>query len=84
MYNYDVLFIHNHFVLVTTVIMDEESDEETIEQAALKRLADEYGDEFAAIVKSSRGLTIEETPGTSADEFNIPEPGDPEDAGMEK
>ncbi len=84
MYNYDVLFMHDHFVLVTTVIMDEKNDEETIEQAALKRLADEYGDEFAAIVKSSRGLTIEETPDTSADEFNIPEPGDPEDAGMER
>ena len=84
MTNYDVLFMHDHFVLVTTVIMDEQSDEETIEQAALKRLADEYGDDFAAVIKSSKQLTIEETPGTSGDEFNIPEPGDPEDAGIER
>ena len=43
MANYDVLFMHNHFVLVTTVIMDETDDQESIELAALKRLADEYG-----------------------------------------
>ena len=84
MTNYDVLFMHDHFVLVTTVIMDEQSDEETIEQAALKRLADEYGDDFAAVIKSSKQLTIEETLGTSGDEFNIPEPGDPEDAGIDR
>jgi hypothetical protein len=84
MKNYDILFMHNHFVLVTTIIMDEESNNKSVELAALKRLADEYGDDFAEIVKSSKKVTIEEVPGTSADEFNIPEPGDPEDAGMEK
>ena len=59
MHNYDVLFMHNHFVLVTTVIMDETDDKEAIEQAALKRLADEYGDEFMELIKSSKQVTIE-------------------------
>jgi hypothetical protein len=54
MYNYDVLFLHDHFVLVTTVMMDETDDNEAIEQAAFKRLADEYGDDFVAIIKSSK------------------------------
>jgi division protein CdvB (Snf7/Vps24/ESCRT-III family) len=79
MTNYDVLFMHNHFVLVTTIIMDETDDQESIELAALKRLADEYGDEFMEIIKSSKQVTIESVPGTS-----VPEPGDPEDAGIER
>ena len=79
MANYDVLFMHNHFVLVTTVIMDETDDQESIELAALKRLADEYGDDFAAIVKSSKQVTIEGVVDNS-----IPEPGDPEDAGIDR
>jgi hypothetical protein len=79
MTNYDVLFMHNHFVLVTTIIMDETDDQESIELAALKRLADEYGDEFMEIIKSSKQVTIESMPGTS-----VPEPGDPEDAGIER
>lgn len=84
MTNYDVLFMHDHFVLVTTVIIEETDDKEIIEEAALKRLADEYGDDFATIIKSSKQVTIEGVPGTSGDEFNIPQPGDPEDAGMER
>jgi hypothetical protein len=79
MANYDVLFMHNHFVLVTTIIMDETDDKESIELAALKRLADEYGDEFMEIIKSSKQVSIEEVTDNS-----IPEPGDPEDAGMER
>jgi division protein CdvB (Snf7/Vps24/ESCRT-III family) len=79
MTNYDVLFMHNHFVLVTTIIMDETDDQESIELAALKRLADEYGDEFMEIIKSSKQVTIESMPGTS-----VPEPGDPEDAGIDR
>ena len=76
MTNYDVLFMHNHFVLVTTVLMEETDDKEMIELIALKRLADEYGDEFMEIIKSSKQVTIETAP--------IPEPGDPEDAGIER
>jgi division protein CdvB (Snf7/Vps24/ESCRT-III family) len=79
MTNYDVLFMHDHFVLVTTIIIDETDDEEAIELAALKRLADEYGDEFMEIIKSSKQVTIESVPGTS-----VPVPGDPEDAGIER
>ena len=79
MHNYDVLFMHNHFVLVTTVIMDETDDKETIELAALKRLADEYGDEFMEIIKSSKQVSIE-----GVKDNSIPEPGDPEDAGIDR
>jgi hypothetical protein len=79
MTNYDVLFMHDHFVLVTTVIMDKTDDKESIELAALKRLADEYGDEFMEIIKSSKQVTIEQ-----ALSNDIPEPGDPEDAGIER
>ena len=79
MANYDVLFMHNHFVLVTTIIMDETNDEESIELAALKRLADEYGDEFMEIIKSSKQVSIE-----GVMDNTIPEPGDPEDAGIDR
>jgi division protein CdvB (Snf7/Vps24/ESCRT-III family) len=71
--------MHNHFVLVTTIIMDETDDQESIELAALKRLADEYGDEFMEIIKSSKQVTIETAPISE-----IPEPGDPEDAGIDR
>ena len=79
MANYDVLFMHNHFVLVTTIIMDKTDDEESIELAALKRLADEYGNEFMEIIKSSKQVSIEGVMNNT-----IPEPGDPEDAGMDR
>jgi division protein CdvB (Snf7/Vps24/ESCRT-III family) len=78
MANYDVLFMHDHFVLVTTIIMDKTDDEESIELAALKRLADEYGDEFMEIIKSSKQVTIERQPS------DIPDFGDPEDAGIDR
>ena len=85
MHNYDVLFMHNHFVLVTTVIMEETDDKETIELAALKRLADEYGDEFMEIIKSSKQVSIETVDKEDdSDVYTIPEPGDPEDAGIDR
>ena len=85
MHNYDVLFMHNHFVLVTTVIMEETDDKETIELAALKRLADEYGDEFMEIIKSSKQVSIETVDKQDdSDIYTIPEPGDPEDAGIDR
>ena len=85
MANYDVLFMHNHFVLVTTIIMDETDNEETIELAALKRLADEYGDEFMEIIKSSKQVSIEGVDKEDdSDVYTIPEPGDPEDAGIDR
>jgi hypothetical protein len=85
MANYDVLFMHNHFVLVTTIIMDETNDKESIELAALKRLADEYGDEFMEIIKSSKQVSIESVDKEDdSDVYTIPEPGDPEDAGIDR
>ena len=85
MANYDVLFMHNHFVLVTTIIMDETNDKESIELAALKRLADEYGDDFSAIIKSSKQVSIETVDKEDdSDIYTIPEPGDPEDAGIDR
>lgn len=85
MTNYDVLFMHNHFVLVTTVMMEETDDKELIELLALKRLADEYGDDFSKIVKSSKQVTIEQAPAVDAsDIYTIPVPGDPEDAGIDR
>ena len=85
MANYDVLFMHNHFVLVTTIIMDETDDKESIELAALKRLADEYGNDFMEIIKSSKQVSIEGVDtADESDVYTIPEPGDPEDAGMER
>lgn len=74
---YDVLFMADHFVLVTTVNMQSADDKRDIEKVALKRLADEYGDDFAAIVKSAKQVTIEEVP-------SMPEPGDLQDAGIEE
>ena len=84
MANYDVLFMHNHFVLVTTIIMDETDDKESIELAALKRLADEYGDDFSAIIKLSKQVSIETVDKEDdSDVYTIPEPGDPSDAGVD-
>ena len=78
MANYDVLFMHNHFVLVTTIIMDETDDKKSIELAALKRLADEYGNEFMEIIKSSKQVSIE-----GVMDNTIPDIGDPSDAGID-
>lgn len=84
MKNYDVLFMHDHFVLVTTVTMLPADDKRDIEKVAIKRLADEYGDEFAGVIKTAKQVSIEEVPGTSADEFNtVPPIGDMADAGEE-
>jgi hypothetical protein len=83
--NTDVLFMADHFVMVTTIITDFTPDSREVEKVAWNRLADEYGDEWAATTKSFiKQVSIEVVPGTSADEFNIPEPGDPQDAGIEE
>lgn len=62
----DVLFMADHFVLVTSIETDYSPDSRDVEQAALKRLADEYGDEFVATLKSAtKRVSIEvvqETP----------------------
>ena len=70
----DVLFMADHFVLVTTVETDYSPDNRDIEKAALKRLADEYGDEFVAMLKSAtKRVSIEvvqETPEPTINDVN--------------
>jgi RNase P/RNase MRP subunit POP5 len=76
MRQYDVLTAADHFIMVTTVIMDEALDKRDIENAAWKRLADEYGDEWVETTKSFiKQVSIEEP--------SIPEAGDPADAGID-
>jgi hypothetical protein len=62
----DVLFMADHFILVTSIETDYSPDSRDVEQSALKRLADEYGDEFVATLKSAtKQVSIEvvqETP----------------------
>jgi hypothetical protein len=82
--NTDVLFMADHFVMVTTIETEYSPDQRDVEQAAWKRLADEYGDEWVDATKSFiKQVSIEVVPGTSADEHNIPEAGDPADAGID-
>ena len=58
---YDVLFAADHFVLVTTIETIERHDRRDIEADALKRLADEYGTQFADSIKSyTNQVSIEE------------------------
>lgn len=58
---YDVLFVADHFILVTTIETIERHDRRDIESDALKRLADEYGQEFADSIKSyTKQVSIEE------------------------
>lgn len=70
----DVLFMADHFVLVTTVETDYSPDNRDIEKAALKRLADEYGDEFVAMLKlATKRVSIEvvqETPEPTVNDVN--------------
>ena len=78
--NTDVLFMADHFVMVTTIETDYSPDSRDVEQAAWKRLADEYGDEWVDATKSFiKQVSIE-----VVEESGIPEPGDPEDAGIDR
>lgn len=78
MRQYDVLFVADHFIMVTTIIVDNIiTDKKDAEAAAWKRLADEYGDDWVELTKPFiNQVSVEEPP--------IPEPGDPEDAGIER
>jgi hypothetical protein len=62
MKNYDILFLANHFVLVTTVEMAAPATEEQIEQEALERMASEYGADFANILKECSRVSVTEAP----------------------
>jgi hypothetical protein len=77
--NTDVLFMADHFVMVTTIQTDYSPDQRDVEQAAWKRLADEYGDEWVDATKSFiKQVSIE-----VIEESNIPKAGDPADAGID-
>ena len=81
----DVLFMADHFVMVTTVITDYSPDSRDVEQAAWKRLADEYGDEWVDTTKSFiKRVSIEVVDTDDSDVYTIPEAGDPEDAGIDR
>jgi len=82
----DVLFMADHFVMVTTVITDYSPDSRDVENAAWKRLADEYGDEWVSMtnrfIKQVSIEVVEQQ--DDSDVYTIPEPGDPEDAGIDR
>jgi dihydroorotase len=62
MKHYDILFLANHFVLVTTVEMAAPATEEQVELEALERMASEYGADFANILKECSRVSVTEAP----------------------
>jgi RNase P/RNase MRP subunit POP5 len=82
---YDVLLMADHFVMVTTIITDESPDRRDLEDAAWKRLADEYGDEWVSTTKAFINQVSIETVDKKDDSdiYTIPEVGDPADAGID-
>ena len=85
MKQFDVLFMADHFVMVTTVMMDERPDKRDMEDVAWKRLADEYGDDWVQSTKSFiKQVSIEGFIGVDdSDVYTVPEAGDPADAGID-
>lgn len=87
---YDVLSVADHFVMVTTVIMDDEPyiDNEMIKKAAWKRLSDEYGDIWVAQTKklinqtSVEAAVMDWADNDDSDIYTIPVVGDATDAGI--
>ena len=62
MKQYDILFMADHFVLVTTVEMPAPATEEQVELEALERMASEYGADFANILKECSRVSVIEAP----------------------
>jgi hypothetical protein len=62
MKNYDVLFLADHFVLVTTVEMTAPASEGDIEDEAVERMANVYGVDFANVLKDCSRVSITEAP----------------------
>jgi hypothetical protein len=80
----DVLFMADHFVMVTTVDVDYSPDHRDVERQAWDRLGAEYGIDWVGMTKQFiKQVSIEVVPGTSADEQNIPTPGDITDTSTE-
>ena len=81
---YDILFMADHFVMVTTIITDESPDRRDLEDAAWKRLADEYGDEWVNMTKPlTKQVSIEGFERVDdSDIYTVPTVGDSTDAGI--
>jgi RNase P/RNase MRP subunit POP5 len=81
---YDILFMADHFVMVTTIIADESPDRRDLEDAAWKRLADEYGDEWVNMTKPlTKQVSIEGFEKVDdSDIYTVPTVGDSTDAGI--
>lgn len=81
---YDVLFVADHFALVTTIQTDHEIEEEKMVDAAWQRLSDEYGNEWINMTKQFiKSTSIEGFVGVDdSDIYTIPEVGDATDAGI--
>jgi hypothetical protein len=81
---YDVLFMADHFVMVTTIITDESPDKRDLEDASWKRLADEYGDEWVNMTKPlTKKVSIEGWEKVDdSDIYTVPTVGDSTDAGI--
>lgn len=79
MLTYDVLFMADHFIMVTTVESQIKLyDIRDAEALAWKRLSDMYGEVWVMETKSHVNEVTVELNDT------IPEPGDPEDAGIDR
>jgi len=75
----DVLFIADHFVMVTTIETDYSPDQRDVEREAWNRLSAEYGIDWVAMTQRYiNNVSIEVVPGTST-----PTPGDITDTGTE-
>jgi RNase P/RNase MRP subunit POP5 len=74
----------DHFVMVTTIITDESPDRRDLEDAAWKRLADEYGDEWVNMTKPlTKKVSIEGWEKVDdSDIYTVPTVGDSTDAGI--
>jgi len=81
---YDILFMADHFVMVTTIIADENPDRRDLEDAAWKRLADEYGNEWVNMTKPlTKKVSIEGWEKVDdSDIYTVPTVGDSTDAGI--
>jgi hypothetical protein len=73
----DVLFVADHFVMVTTIETDYSPDQRDIENAAWDRLSAEYGAEWVSMTnRFIKSVSIEVVQ-------DIPTVGDPADAGLD-
>jgi len=57
---YDVLFMADHFVLVTTVEIPTFAQEVEIEHEAIERIASEYGVDFANTLTECSKISIQD------------------------